>query len=216
LQPQHPVVASGVAAPGPALDGAAQRWRGNVAVLWRSNEGSGAADARYRADSDPSPVVTGKAAEKNTFVEKHLRISDPLPTEAEMKAIVKKIYDDRQKGPNQFVQSVNGPSDKKKQQLYGSIKPPANSTFFIGLAGFQETNAWIEKNVTSSNAHVQVPILGNGVVVTYDGATNSYSIVKAGKFKASIAVGATASFEGERGNALTMQSKIVYHWGGTV
>lgn len=186
-----------------------------MAVLWRSNESTGTPDFRYREDSDPSPTVTGVAGQKNTFLEKHLRICDPMPSESDMKNIVKKVFDDRQKSKNAPVQSVTGPT-KTKQQIYGGIKPPANSTYFIGLAGFQETNAWIEKNVTTSDKHAQVPILGNGVVVTYDDATATYSVTKAGKVKLSIAVGNSSGFEGERGQALTMQSKVVYHWGGVV
>jgi hypothetical protein len=187
-----------------------------MAVLWRSNENTDSPDARYREDSDPSPAVPGVAGQKNTFLEKHLRIRDPLPSEEDMKKIVKKVYDDRQKNKNSPVQSVTGPSDKTKQQLYGGIKPPANSTYFIGLAGFQETNAWIEKNVTTSNKHAEVPILGDGVVVTYDDATKTYVTTKAGKIKLSIAVGNTTDFEGSRGQTLSMESKIVYHWGGVV
>ena len=185
-----------------------------MAVLWRSNE-SNSPDFRYREDSDPSPTVTGVAGQKNTFLEKHLRICEPLPSEADMKTIVKKVFDDRQQNKNVMVQSVTGPS-KTKQQLYGNIKPPANSTFFIGLAGFQETNAWIEANISASNKHAEVPILGNGVVVTYNDSTATYTVTNAGKVKLSIAVGGSTDFEGSRGETLSMQSKIVYHWGGVV
>lgn len=187
-----------------------------MAVLWRSNEEKGDPDFRYREDSDPTPPVPGLVGQKNTFLEKHLRICDPLPSEDDMKRIVKKVFDDRQKSKNSKVQSVTGPSDKTKQQIYGGIVPPANSTYFIGLAGFQETNAWIEKNVSSSDKHVQIPILGNGVVVTYDNATTNYTITKAGKVKVSVAVGNSTDFEGSRGQELSMQSKVVYHWGGVV
>jgi cytochrome oxidase Cu insertion factor (SCO1/SenC/PrrC family) len=187
-----------------------------MAVLWRSNENTSDPDARYREDNDPSPAVAGVAGQKNTFLEKHLRICDPLPSEEDMKKIVKKVYDDRQRSKSSRVQSVTGPSDKTKQQLYGGIKPPANSTYFIGLAGFQETNAWIEKNVSASNKHAEVPILGDGVVVTYDNSTMTYAITKAGKIRLSVAVGNSTDFEGSQGQALSIQSKIVYHWGGTV
>jgi len=186
-----------------------------MAVLWRSGESSGTPDARYRPDGDPAPVVSGVAGQKNTFLEKHLRICNPMPTEIEMKQIVKKVYDDRQKSKNSSVKSVTGQS-KTKQQIYGGLTPSANSTYFIDLAGFQETNAWIEKNVTASNKHAQVPILGSGVVVTYDSTNASYTVSKAGKVKLSIAVGNSTDFETPRGLTLTMQSKIVYHWGGIV
>lgn len=185
-----------------------------MAVLWRSNENTGAPDARYREDGDASPAVPGAAGQKNTFLEKHLRICDPLPSEADMKNIVQKVLGDRNKNQNVPVPSVSGPS-KPKKQLYGSIKPHANSIYFIGPASFEETNAWIERFVTSSNAHAEVPILGNGVVVTYhDNGTSS--VVKAGKIKLSIAVGNSTDFKGERGEQLSMQSKVVYHWGGLV
>lgn len=187
-----------------------------MAVLWRSNETTGSAGARYREDGDSSPAVLGVTGQKNTFLEKHLRICNPLPSEAEMKTIVKKLYDDRQKSKNSLVKSVTGPSDKTKQQLYGGIKPPANSTYFIGLAGIQETNAWIEKNVIASNKHAEVPILGDGVAVTYNNVTGTYAVIKAGKIKLSIAVGNATDFEGGRGQTLSMQSKVVYHWGGVV
>ncbi len=188
-----------------------------MAVLWRSMENKGVIDARYREDSDASPSLTGKVSQKNTFLEKHLRICDPLPSEIDMKAIVKQVSDDRQKSKNSTVPSVTGVTDKTKKDLYGSLKPGANTTLFIGLAGFQETNAWIEKNVTAST-HAEVPILGNGVVVTYDRTTSTYSVVKSGKLKLSIAVGNEASFtpneESTLTGQLTMQSKVVYHFGG--
>ena len=133
-----------------------------------------------------------------------------------MKNIVKAVYDDRQKSKNSLVKSVTGPSDKTKQQLYGGIKPPANSTYFIGLAGFQETNAWIEQHVNASNKHAEVPILGNGTVVTYDNTSGGYTVTKVGNIKLSIAVGGSTDFQGERGQTLSMQSKVVYHWGGVV
>jgi len=186
-----------------------------MAVLWRSNENTGAPDARYREDGDASPTVAGVAGQKNTFLEKHLRICNPLPSEDQMKQIVKQVYDDRQKAKNALVPSVTGPS-KPKQQIYGGIKPPASSTYFIGLAGFQETNAWIEQNVSASNKHAEVPILGDGVAMTYDPTTMTYQTTKAGKIKLSIAVGGSTDFEGSRGEQLSMQSKVVYHWGGVV
>ncbi len=188
-----------------------------MAVLWRSNENKAAPDARYRETGEASPAVTGVAGQKNTFLEKHLRICDPMPSEAEMKQAVKNIFDARKQNNSVLVPSVSGPS-KPKQELYGKIKPPANSTYFIGLAGFQETNAWIEANVLTSDKHAEVPILGNGTVVTYDGVT--YTVVKAGKIRLSIAVGAEAQFvarsDGIEGAKLSMASKIVYHWGGVV
>lgn len=187
-----------------------------MAVLWRSNESTSGPDARYRNDGDPSPTVSGAAGQKNTFLEKHLRICDPLPSEAQMKEIVKKVFDDRQKSKGSLVKSVTGPSDKTKQQLYGGIKPPANSTYFVSLAGFQETNAWIEKNVTTSNKHAEVPILGGGVVVTYDNVTGTYAITKAGKIKLSIGVGSSTDFMDSKSHTLNMKSKVVYHWGGVV
>jgi hypothetical protein len=183
-------------------------------------ENQGSIDARYRDAADPSPAVSGNAANKNTFMEKHVRICDPLPSEARMKEIVKQIFDDRHKSPGSKVPSVTGATYKSKKDIYGTIKPPANTTLFIGLAGFQEINAWIEKFVTVSNAHAEVPILGNGTVVTYN-TDGSYSpVVKTGKLKLSIAVGADASFLPNKGSdlkgALNMQSKIVYHFHGTV
>src|SRR5579872_774251 len=117
-----------------------------MAVLWRSMENKGKIDERYRDDTDPSPAL--KFKDKNTFMEKHVRICDPLPSEADMKAIVKKIYDDRQKSKNVKVPSVTGATYKTKQDIYGGLTPPGNSTLFIGLAGFQEINAWIEKYIT--------------------------------------------------------------------
>src|SRR5699024_9355317 len=154
-----------------------------MAVFWRSNENTGAPDARYRAEYGPTPLVAGAAGQKNTFLEKHLRICNPLPSEAEMKRIVKQVYDDRQKAKTAKVKSVAGPSDKTKKQLYGNIKPPANSTYFVELAGFQETNAWIEKNINASSTHAQVPILGGGVVVTYKKNNNTYDVRRAGMIK---------------------------------
>lgn len=186
-----------------------------MAVLWRSNEHKGVIDFSYRPASDPASSPTGAGGNKNTFLEKHLRICSPLPDEADMKNAVKAVFDDRRKSKNAAVRSVSGLS-KPKKEIYGTIKPPANSTYFIGPAGFQETNAWIERYVTASSTHAEVPILGDGVVVTYHDDTATYTVAKSGKIKLSIAVGDVTTFKDSRGKPLSMQSKVVYHWGGLV
>jgi hypothetical protein len=183
-------------------------------------ENKGAVDVRYRETDDAFPALKGKINEKNTFLEKHLRICHPMPSEAQMKAVVKQIYDYRQKGKKSKVASATGAKFKTKQEVFGGLTPEANTTLFINLAGFQETNAWIEKHISSTNKHAQVPILGNGTVVTYDSKTNTYSVKKAGKLILSIAVGKDASFLPKEDSSvkgpLSMNSKVVYHFGGVV
>lgn len=184
-----------------------------MAVLWRGNEhGGGTPDARYRQDGDATPALPGQFGAKNTFFEKHVRVSAKLPPVDEMKTAVKAIYDARHKSPGTLVASVAGPQ-KKKKELFGGIKPPANTTLFVTLQGFQEINAWIEKNVPASVQHKAVPILGGGHLVTYHGATNSFTVTTAGTMTLDIRVGAPTGFATERGQPETMQSKIVYHLG---
>lgn len=179
-----------------------------MAVLWRNNENSGTPDASY---NDNHVVPSGTFADKNTFLEKHVRVfPDNIPSETELKKMAKDVYDYRNSSPATQVTSIAGPS-KRKDDLFGKNKPSKSTTYFIDLKGFQQTNAFIEKNVTKTKGNQKVPIYGGGVVVTYDGA--NYSIIRTGYLILGIRVGQATSFN-YGSQTGTMQSKIVYHLDG--
>ena len=184
-----------------------------MAVLWQSMEG--AADERW--SSGPSPVQSNAMKEKNTFLEKHLRIMDPLPSEQKMKETVQEIHGDRNRGPNARVKStrVHLAAATKKSAVYGGLRPGGNTTLFIGIAGFQEINAYIEKNITTSGNY-NIPILGNGTVVTWTQDGGQLEIVKTGTMHLRIKVGAVTdmTWKGKTPGNGTMQSKVVCHMGG--
>lgn len=179
-----------------------------MAVLWRNNENTNNPDASY---DGTHKILTGTFADKNTFLEKHVRVfPQTLPDEQTLKSLALDVYNNRRKGPATKVKSVAGP-ERRKDDLFGANKPPKSTVFFVDLKGFQETNAYIEKFVAKSAGHQLVPILGGGTVVTYDGT--NYSVVKAGNLVLGIRVGAVTNFKiGSQTG--TMQSKIVYHLDG--
>ena len=182
-----------------------------MVVLWRSNEAPGPPDARFFAGPVQGP--TGKAGQKNTFMEKHVRVSETIPSQQEMKDIVKAIYDDRQKGANATVKSMHGP-DKTKKQLYGGGKPPANTTLFIKPKDFVIVNEKIESSVADANVHgLEITLFGSAVLVTYNPSLPSpFEIKTSGNFKVDVAVGNRAHMGVFAGpGSPTMTSKVVYH-----
>jgi hypothetical protein len=189
-----------------------------MAVLWRGMEHNGKPYEGYYEDS---VALTGAMKDKNTFFEKHVRISNPLPSDTKMKEEVKRVWTDRQKRDNARVVGQRGTRTKK--EIYGGGGASGSGILFITLEGFMETSAWIEKNVLKGGGKIRVPLLGGAKVVTWSQDTFQYEVIDSGALFLGIRVGQEAFVEfGESDYAqeqdlgANMQSKIVYHWDSAV
>lgn len=185
-----------------------------MAVLWRGMEHTGSPYTGYQDDT-ATPAQAMK--DKNTFFEKHVRISNPLPSDTKMKEEVKRVWTDRQKRDNAAV--VGGRGTRTKKEIYGGGGAPGSGILFITLEGFMETSAWIEKNVSKGGGKIRVPLLGGGKVVTWTESTFQYEVIEAGALFLGIRVGEEAFVEfgssdyaEEQNFGATLQSKLVYHW----
>lgn len=163
-----------------------------MAVLWRSMESSGTPDEGYQ---DDTVVLTAKGGmlDKNTLFEKHVRVSANMPSDTQRKAEVKRVWGDRRKGDGSIVVGQRGKRNKK--DIYGTLRPDDCTIMFATLQGFQETNAWIEKNITKSNGKAKVPILGGCVVVSWKMDTFEFDTLDAGFLVLGIRVGKAAFVE---------------------
>lgn len=177
-----------------------------MVVLWRNNENTSEPGARYNA---LSVRPNGSLADKNTFLEKHVRLyTDKIPVDNDLMNIAEDVYFYRNAYDGAKIPSLSGPM-KAKSVLFGRGRPEISTVYFMTLKGFQATNAWIEEKVTRSSENVWVPIFADGAAVTYDGYYDDFQIVRAGYIRADIKVGKETSFK-----IGSMQSKIVYHLRG--
>lgn len=164
-------------------------------------------DARWSTDVIVGLDKTGRTS--STFFNKHIRIVKTLPSVAEMKKVVEDIYADRRKSNAMVVTGPQG-EQRKKKELYGEIKPPANTTLFVTLGGFESLNAYIEEFVDESGDN-WVPIPPGGVVVgrfygkgsTVVDESKSY-VLEAGYWELKVDIGPAA------GGA---RMKVVNHFG---
>lgn len=184
-----------------------------MAVLWRSMEAS-TADEGYQ---DDTAVLPNKLQSRNTFFEKHVRISETLPSQTQMKTEVKRVFVDRNQSPKTKV--VGGRGIRPKADVYGISKASGSSMLFTTLKGFLQTNAYIERNISKDSGAAHVPILGGGIVVSWDDAAKVYTVVDAGYMVLGIRVGKQAFVEmGSSPYAASqdlgdnMQSRVVYHF----
>jgi hypothetical protein len=189
-----------------------------MAVLWRGMENNGKPQTGYY---DDSLTLKGALADKNTFFEKHVRISNPLPSDTKMKEEVKRVWTDRQKRDNARVLGQRGTRTKK--EVYGGGGASGSGILFVTLEAFMATSAWIEENVKKGGGKVKVPLLGGATVVTWTEDTFQYEVVDAGHMYLGIRIGNEAFVEfGESDYAqeqdlgANMRSKIVYHWDSVV
>lgn len=168
-----------------------------------------APDARW-SDSNTVVGVDKTGRKSSTFFNKHIRIVKSLPSESEMKQIVEDIWGDRNKSPATMVTGPLG-EQRKKRDLYGEIKPPANTVLFVPIGGFESLNAYIDEYIDESGDHLWVPIPPGGVVVgrwiskvtKVVDESKSY-VFDAGFWNLGIDVGPAAG-------GATM--KVVYHFG---
>lgn len=185
-----------------------------MAVLWRSMEHGGQIDDGFQNDT---LELKGGMLDRNSFFEKHVRISETMPSDTQMKTEVKRVWGDRRKSDGAAVEGGRG--TRSKHAVYGSLKPAGSSIVFLTHAAFAETNAWIEKFVTKSGGETRVPLLGGATVVSWSMDTFVYEVVDAGYLVLGIRVGKSAWVElGDSPYASdqdikgTMQSRVVYHF----
>lgn len=184
-----------------------------MAVLWRSMENHGDIDDGYQGNT---AVLAGGMRDRNTFFEKHIRISATLPSDTDMKVEVKRVWGDRRKGGNALVQGSRG--TRTKNEVYGKLTPAASGILFATTDGFMAINAWIDEYVNRSKGNWQVPIPGGAVSVSWSMETFTYEVINAGFLVLGIRVGSTADVEfgtspyaeaqDIRGS---MKSRVVYH-----
>ncbi|MDP2178764.1 hypothetical protein [Methylicorpusculum sp.] len=165
-------------------------------------------DARW-SDTNNVGTVDKSGRHSSTFFNKHIRIVKTLPSKDEMNQIVDDIWGDRNKSPATIVTSPLG-EQRRKDALYGGIKPPANTVLFVTAGGFESLNAYIEEWVNDSGEN-WVPIPPGGVVVgrwidkssKVVDLTKSY-IFESGYWELGVDVGPAVG-------GMTM--KVVYHFG---
>lgn len=183
-----------------------------MAVLYQS-KGSGVhADARFDIDRAATPATSHKSS---NFFNKHIRIVDALPSDTEMANTVQQIWDDRMKSPASKVTNAMG-EQRKKSDVYGKIKPPANTTLFVTPGGFESMNAYIEQFVTKSGK-AWIPIPGGGKVVSRkkdaSGGANQTEIFDAGYWEIEVDVGGSVAMGRGPSGPMSYNSKVVFHFG---
>jgi hypothetical protein len=183
-----------------------------MAVLYQAKGSATPADARYDIDraTNPVPATSGKTS---SFFYKHVRIYDTLPDRATMENVAQQIWDARKQSPGSTVVNALG-EQRKKKDVYGTIKPPASTTLFVTPGGFQSLNAYIEEFVTETGDN-WVPIPGGGVVVTRKkvGEVLTSEFFDAGYWELGIQVGDAVGMGAVKGVQQSFRTKVVYHFG---